>query len=811
MAATTLCAHCGLNVTLAGGGDGPQFCCNGCETIYNALFGAGLGGFYRERANAPQRAADAAPDGVFAAFDDPEFARLYVTPETNGTHRSVELFLEGVHCAACVWVLEKLPALVPGVVKAELSYGESLLRVTWDDSQVALSRVARTLANVGYPPHPADARHDAKVEKASDRTLLARIGVAGATFGNVMLLSFALYSSEYGGLDMGHDYEEFFRWGSLVLTVPSVSWTAWPFFRGALLSLKTRSPHLDLPIGIGIAAALIWGSISTISRGGDIYFDSVTMLVFLLLVGRLIQTRQQRYARRATDLLLALAPSTSRLVEESGVRAVPTAAVPRDALVEVHTGESIGVDGVIESGTSNVDESLLTGESRPRRVNIGDQVSAGTINVTSMLRIRALHTGHETRLAKLVHDMERASERRAPVVLLADRLSARFVTIVLGLASVTFLYWLQFGVNIAVDRAVSLLIVTCPCALGLATPLAASAALGKAAKGGLLVKGMKYLELMADPGLIVFDKTGTLTAGKLSVVDSEHLGELGPFILAAEGASAHPVARALVAACLEPTQPPLTVICQHESLGLGVHAEARTVTGNTHHIHVGSATWLRRECGIDTASERTQSLLARGLSPVYVAVDGELRATLGLGDPLRSDTPATLDALANLGYRLAVLSGDRREVVEQVVAKTGASFTTVLSEQSPEQKLAFIEQAAQNTAVYMVGDGVNDAAALRAARVGIAVCGGAEASLAAADVFSTKPGLGPVLELVVGARRTMTTIRRNLSFSLSYNIVAAVLAVTGHISPLIAAILMPLSSLTVLTNSYRAKTFRGVQ
>lgn len=794
-----------------GGDGGPQFCCNGCETIYRALLGAGLGAFYAERANAPQRAADTTPNDTFAAFDDPEFARIYVTTDPDSTHRTVDLFLEGVHCAACVWVLEKLPALVPGVIKAELSYGESLLRVTWDESQVALSHVARTLSNVGYPPHPADARHDASIEKAGDRTLLARIGVAGATFGNVMLLSFALYSSEYGGLDMGRDFEEFFRWGSLVLTVPSVLWTAWPFFRGALLSLKTRSPHLDLPIGIGIAAALIWGSVSTISRGGEIYFDSVTMLVFLLLVGRLIQSRQQRYARRATDLLLALAPSTSRLVEAGGVRVVPTAAVPRDALVEVHTGESIGVDGIIESGASNLDESLLTGESRPRRVAAGDQVSAGTVNVTSMLRIRALHTGHETRLAKLVHDMERASERRAPVVLLADRLSARFVTIVLSLASLTFLYWLRFGVNIAVDRAVSLLIVTCPCALGLATPLAAGAALGKAAKGGLLVKGMKYLELMADPGLVVFDKTGTLTEGKLSVVDGECTTELSPFILAAEGASAHPVARALVAACGAPSEPPLTVISYSEQLGLGVRAELQTATGTVHQVYIGSSAWLRQECGIDTDTARSRSLLDQGLSPVYVAIDGTLRATLGLGDPLRKDTPATLRELAAMGYQLAVLSGDRREVVDHVVAQTGVTFTTVLSEQSPEQKLAFIESAAQQTPVYMVGDGVNDAAALRAARVGIAVCGGAEASLAAADVFSTKPGLGPVLELAVGARRTMRTIRRNLSFSLSYNIIAAVLAVTGHISPLIAAILMPLSSLTVLTNSYRAKTFRGVQ
>jgi P-type Cu2+ transporter len=806
---TTACAHCGLPVTPEALIAGSAFCCNGCEAIYDALCGAGLEAFYKERATTPKRAA-ITPNDAFAQFDDTDFARLYTSGQAGTSLRRVDLFVEGVHCAACVWVLEKLPALVPGVVNAELNYGESLLHLTWDSLQVPLSRVAHTLSDLGYPPHPAHARHDSKVETAADRTLLARIGVAGAAFGNVMLLSFALYSSEYGGLDMGRDYEDFFRWASLAITVPSVLWTAWPFFRGGITAVRTRTPHMDLPVSIGIAAALIWGTVSTATLRGDIYFDSVTMLVFLLLLGRLVQNRQQRHARRATDLLLALSPSTSRLVENGVVRVVPTQAVPKHALIEIRTGERIGVDGVLERGDSNIDESLLTGESKPRRVTVGDCVAAGTVNLSQPVYVRSVSTGQDTRLAHLVREMERASERRAPVVLLADKLSAQFVRIVLGLAVLTFLYWLPSGVTVAIDRAVSLLIVTCPCALGLATPLAAGAALGRAAKQGLLVKGMKYLELIAAPGLLVFDKTGTLTTGKLSLMDGENLDRIAPFVRAAESASGHPIATALLATLPAPTNAPILVtVSVEEKLGRGVTAAVQTPEGDVHSVHVGSRAFVQSLCAFDDDSPRVCSLLARGLSPLYVVIDGNLAAILGMGDPLRADTAATLSELHELGYELAVLSGDRAEVVAHVVAQTGVRFAIVASEQSPEQKLAFIEGRAQHGPVYMVGDGVNDAAALRAARVGIAVCGGAEASLAAADVFSTKPGLSPVLELVIGSRKTLRTIQRNLQFSLSYNIAAAILAVTGYVNPLLAAILMPLSSLTVVTNSFRARTFQS--
>ncbi len=800
---TAVCAHCGLRTDPAL--PPPAFCCSGCRVVYEALHDAGLKAYYQKREALPSPAASSdKARSEFAHFDDPEFSNLY-TRHLAGSLRQVELYLSGVHCATCVWVLERLPRLLPGVHQAELRFSEGLLTVTWDSATVSLSNIAHRLTRLGYPPHPADARHDHKLELESDRLLLARIGVAGAAFGNVMLMSFALYSAEYAGVHMADAYRTFFRWGSMLLTVPSVVWTAWPFFRGALGAVASRTPHMDLPVSIGIMAALMWGTLCTLAGHGEIYFDSVTMLVFLLLVGRLIQTRQHRRARHATDLLLSLSPSTSRIVEDGRVRVVPTGSVPRGGLVEVRSGERIGIDGTVERGASELDESLLTGESAPRPAAVGSSVAAGTVNLSNPIWVRAEKTGSDTRLGQLVRDMERVSSRRARVVLLADRLSARFVVVVLLLALFTFALWLSSGVVTAVDRAVALLIVTCPCALGLATPLAAGAALGKAAKGGILVKGMSFLELVAVPGLFVFDKTGTLTQGKLSVVSAENMERIAPYVWAAEAGSAHPVARALLAAMPAGTVAGL-MEQREEILGQGV---AAMVDGKQ--VRIGSAQFVRDQCVDGTETPRARTLLATGLSPVYVVIDGRLEAVLGLGDPLRLEAADSLRRLIDMGYRLAVLSGDRHEVVQRVVAETGVEFELVLSEQSPEQKLAFIQSAGKTSQVYMVGDGVNDAAALSASKVGIAICGGAEASLAAADVFANREGLAPVVDLVVGARRTLTIIKRNMLFSLGYNTIAAALAIAGIINPLIAAILMPLSSLTVVANSLRSRSFDSSQ
>jgi Cu2+-exporting ATPase len=474
------------------------------------------------------------------------------------------------------------------------------------------------------------------------------------------------------------------------------------------------------------------------------------------------------------------------------------------SVVEIRAGEQVPVDGVVLEGDSAVDSSLLTGESLPAEVGPGARVSAGTVNVAARLLARAEKTGRSTRVARLLASVEEAAARRAPIVIAANRLSGWFVGIVLAVAALTVVGWWHVDPSRALERAVALLVVTCPCALALATPLAVSAALGQAARAGLLVKGGESLEALAEPGLVVFDKTGTLTEGKLRVLAYHGSEDARPLVAAVEARSAHPIARALAAA-LGGTEPPVVEVeGMRETPGGGVEAVA-----DGHRLVVGSAPFVMARAAVvpDWAIQRSSELASTGLTPVLVAVDDSVVALAALGDPVRPEARACLEELTRRGHRLAILSGDQPAVASAIAARIGVPFESVIGGATPEAKLAFVEEHRRRGRVFMVGDGVNDAAALSAATVGIAVHGGAEASLSAADVFATRAGLLPIVELFGGARRTLRVIRGNLTRSLVYNLTVGALAALGVVGPLLAAVLMPVSSISVVAASYRARTF----
>jgi Cu2+-exporting ATPase len=395
-----------------------------------------------------------------------------------------------------------------------------------------------------------------------------------------------------------------------------------------------------------------------------------------------------------------------------------------------------------------------------------------------------------------------AAERRAPIVLVANRLSGYFVVTILAAAAVTVAATWHSSPAAAIQRAVALLVVTCPCALALATPLTVSAALGKAVRNGLMIKGGDSLEALARPGLVVFDKTGTLTRGKLTVVDFAGDEKARALIAAAEAGSAHPIAVALCAAFSGPSLRPAESM--RETLGGGVEA---VVSGLA--VVVGSTEFVRARVAHEDAwvKQAVTAFSERALTPVLAAAGGHVLAVVAVGDPIRDEARDSLEALRRLGHRLAVLSGDQPAVVRAVVARIGVPFDEVVGGASPEGKLAFVEERTAKGPVFMVGDGVNDAAALSAATVGIAVHGGAEASFAAADIFATTNGLTPLVMLFEGAGRTLRVIRGNLKRSLVYNLTVGALAATGFVGPLLAAILMPVSSIGVITSSYRSRTF----
>ncbi len=801
MSKSVTCDHCGLPVPagLVDEGAELQFCCSGCRVAFEVIRGHGLDGYYdiKKRIDAPDEAAHVSGKH-FAEFDDPAFHRLYCRTLPSGLE-TVELYLEGVHCAACVWLVEKLTVVVGGVAEVRLDLGKALATVAWDPQTTPLSEVARFLDSIGYTPHPFRGVEARDMARREERALLVRIAVAGAIAGNVMLIAFALYGGHFHGI--GDEFSTLFRWVSLGLALPSVFWCASVFYRGAWGALRTRSLHMDLPIAIGILAGFTQGAVNTVRGSGEIYFDSVTALIFFLLVGRFLQRRQQLKAASSTELMFSLAPSTARLVEGDTVREVPLEALVPGAVVEVRAGDSIPADGVVIEGSSTLDRSLLTGESLPEEIGLGGPVHAGTVNLSGRLLVEVRSTGEDSRVGRLMRLVEEGAQRRAPVVLLADRISGWFVAIVLLLALATVVIWWQLDPANAVGHAVALLIVSCPCALGLATPLAVSAAIGRAARKKILIKGGDALENLARPGRMVLDKTGTLTEGRLAVIRWWGDETVRPLVAAVESHSAHPVARALTA--VSGDGDPLEADEVRETTGGGIEG---TVGGRR--VAVGSATFIEARLGglTPAVNDAASSFAAEGLSPIVAAVDGEVRAVAGVGDPLRPDSAPSIAAIRDAGWRVEILSGDHPAVVASIAREVGISPESARGAATPEAKLEAVRNDDDET-VAMVGDGVNDAAALAAATVGIGVHGGAEAVLAAADVYLGRPGLTPIVELLEGSRRTLNVIRRNLVFSLAYNIVAVTFAITGHMSPILAAILMPLSSMTVVLSSYRARTF----
>lgn len=797
---TVACAHCTLPVpsALMVGTDARQFCCAGCRTAFTLLHDHGLSQFYafRERRESPVQRTGR----DYEEFDHPAFTALHVRATGDGLSR-IELYLEGIHCASCVWLVERVPLLVAGVARAELDIRRSRAIVEWNPAETPLSGVARTLDALGYPPHPFRGVARDAVRRGEDRRMLTRIGVAGAIAGNVMLFALALYSGELAWMDPEHT--RFFRWLSLGLTIPALVWPGRVFFTGALAALRTRTLHMDLPIAIALAAGFVRGAVNTVTDEGPIYFDGLAILVFALLVGRFLQQRGQRLATDSAELLYALTPATARIAHADGtLHELPTEAVLPGMLLDVRAGETFAADGVLASESTTVNAALLTGESRPARVRCGDTVFAGTLNVSTPVRVRVTDAGETSRVARLLQQVETSARRRAPVVVAADRLAAVFVAVVLSVALLTYGWKVWHGTPSALDDVIALLVVTCPCALALATPLAVTVAVGRAARGGVLVKGGDALELLAKPGVLVLDKTGTLTEGHSTVVQWIGDAWVQPLVLSLEAGSSHPIADGFRRAW--PTMVSHEVDDAQHVSGGGLGGVVRG-----HSVLVGSPAFVRSRATRGTAElESAIAALDRTLTPVLVAVDGVLLAAAGIGDRVRDDARTALTALRARGWRTVMASGDVREVARAVGHTLGFTTDDVHGAMSPEGKLALVEALRRDGhAVVMVGDGVNDAAAIAAASVGVGVHGGAEACLASADIFLARPGLTPLLELIEGAERTVGVIRRNFAFSLSYNVIGASLAIAGLLTPLIASVLMPVSSLTVVIASWRGRTF----
>lgn len=801
------CDHCDLPVprSLVDPQADLQFCCGGCRVAYETIHDCGLEAYYdvRNRMAGEQQPA-AGKINTYAAYDTEAFQAKHVDQLSSGLC-AIELRLKGVHCAACVWLVERLPQMVAGVIEARLSLASSAARLVWDPQQTSLSTVAGTLAKLGYSPHPARDTSAQHLHLIAERERLTKMAIAGALAGNNMLIALALYAGVFDGIELR--FALLFRWLSMGIGWVSLAWPGQVFFRNAWAAFAARTVNLDVPISLALGAGAIAGTANVLLNQGEVYFDSLSVLVFLLLVGRFIQARQQRWAQDAIGGVFSLTPDgchilrAGHLVEES----VESLAV--NDVVEVRAGELLPADGVVIQGESTLNRSLLTGESLPIAITEGDLVHAGVQNLTATLRVRVQAVGNSTRIGQLLQRVEESLQTKPSIVQFTDRVAGRFVAIVVTLAMLNFTWWvLTTGIAPAIESTVALLIVACPCALGLATPLTMAIAIGRASNQGTLIKTSNVLEILghrrsATPGRLLLDKTGTLTKGKLQVVAWRGETEIMPYVAAMEAESNHPVAQAITRYCASQGTRPQSITQRQEWHGKGVSAACPQGQ-----LKVGSPRWL---AGSDAAAFDYDDI--QGLTRVSIAIEHEVVAEVLLSDQLQSDAAESLDQLKRQGWSVHILSGDTPEAVLAVATQLGIAPQRALAQMSPEAKLEFVQAATQDRnaessateegPVVVVGDGVNDAAALAAADVGIAVHGGAEAALAAADVYVSQPGIGAVVGLIRLAKQTMYVVHRNLAISLAYNTLAIALAAGGYVTPLLAALLMPLSSSTVLASA----------
>jgi Cu2+-exporting ATPase len=719
------------------------------------------------------------------------------------------LFLEGMRCTGCLHRIERALRAAPGVEEASVNYTAQRALVRYAAERTNADALVAAVEALGYGALPYDPAALERGPQREARGALVRLLVAAFLAGNVMLLAAALYIGSYQGIDAAT--RRFLRWTALALSLPAATWCALPFWRGALAGLRRLAITTDVPIALGIALAFAAGVAGTWAEADHLYLDSAAMIVFLILLGRTLESRSRARAAGAVDRLAALAPATALRRGAAGLERVPAAALRAGDRVRVPAGERIPADGRVREGASEVDEALLTGESRPVLREPGDLVTGGTRNALGELEIEVVAPAGAGTLARLAALLERAQGERPRVQRLADRVASVFAPALLVAAGATALAWRLAGAP-WIDTglaAAAVLIVACPCALGLATPAALTAAIGRAASLGILVKSGEALERCARVDTAVLDKTGTLSEGRLAVEEvAAAPGVAEDAVLAAaaaaEGASLHPAAEALRRAAGE------------RGLALGDPQPRRTLPGRgveagagAERLLVGSRALLaERGVAVPAAlAEAGAKLGARGASLAWVARGAAALGVVAFVDPPRADAAQAVRRLARLGLRVALISGDHADAVAQAAARTGVAEAH--AEQSPEAKLERVTRLrSAGRCILAAGDGINDAALLAAADVGAAMARGSDVALHAAHLVIRAPRLGALADAVELSRAALRRIRQNLALALAYNAAAIPLAMAGVLEPLHAALAMGLSSLLVTANSARLLRWR---
>jgi len=804
-----LCYHCGLPLADNGarlhvliGGAARPMCCAGCQAVAQAIVDNGLVDYYLRRDALPNSPRDALPEqlGGLGLFDHPDVQKGFVRPV--GEHeREAALILEGITCAACVWLNEAHLARQPGVTAVEVNYATRRARVRWDERRIKLSGILAAIAAIGYRAHPYDVERSEELAKREMRGALWRLFVAGFGMMQVMMYAVPMYLADEG--TMTPDIEQLMRWASLALTLPVIFYSAAPFFRNSWRDLRLRRVGMDLPVAIGVGSAFAASAWATLAGRGDVYFDSVAMFLFFLLVGRYLELVARQRAARGVEQLARVVPAFARRLPRYPVQdaeLVPVAALaPGDAL-QVRPGEVFPADGVVLEGAGNADESLLTGESRPVAKHAGDAVIGGSTNESSPIVMRVERVGEATRWATIQRLMERAATERPHAVAAADRVAGWFVTALLVIAAGTALAWWFVDASRALPIFVAVLVVSCPCALSLATPAALVVATGAMSRAGLLVTRGHAIETLARATHFAFDKTGTLTHGRLRLARTASLGDLPAeqalhIAAALERGSEHAVGMGIAAAASDAASLPATVGLMSIP-GQGMEG---TIDGRRYRI--GRAEFVQALHGRPVPDALT-SMAQGGDTIAALGDDRDWIVAFVFADVLREGAVEAVHRLREAGCRTLILSGDTQAAVMKIARTVGiADAYGGLSPEDKHRRIVELQRA--GAVVAMAGDGVNDAPVLAQAQVSIAMGYGAELARAKGDMVLLAEDLHPLVRGMELARRALAVIRQNLAWAVVYNVIALPLAMLGYVTPWLAGIGMSASSLLVVLNALR--------
>ncbi len=773
-------------------GEIKYFCCKGCQGIYHLLRSEGLDDFYDKLGNNKLEPPKELNDDLHK-FDLEGFKKKYIT-EKNGLCE-INLIIEGIHCSACVWLNEKVLHQTEGIVEASINYTNNKAKIVWDPDTIKLSKIIETIRGIGYNGYPYDPKLQEEKANKARRDYYSRLLVAIFATMNIMWIAIAEYTGYFTG--MRSDMKNVLNIAEFILATPTLFYTGWIYFKGAYFGLKNRFVNMDVLVATGATLAYVYSIYAMVSGNGEVYFDSVTMIVTFVFIGKYLEVLSKKSAVDSMDSILGSIPTEVLVVLGNEKTLVPVEEIKEGDIIEIKPGDKIVIDGVIISGEGNFDLSSLTGESEPVHKKEGEEIISGSVGLDSVIRYRATKEYASSMLCSIATLLDESITKKPHIEKLADVISGYFSFVILSLSAITFLFWYFYigsGFERALIVAISVIVIACPCALGLATPMATLIGIGVASKKGILFKEASFLESMAKSDTLVLDKTGTITEGKPKVIKFDKVEEFDMDILySLVKSSKHPISQAIV----QYLQQHYEDVKEIELKDMK-NIEARGISANCGGKKVfGGNVKLIKEMGLEFDKEYENSIF-------IFAIDDKIKALFELKDTPKEGAKEAIKEIKKMGLKTIMLTGDNEKVAKKIAGEVGIDI--IYHSLFPKDKADIVENLQkQGKIVIMAGDGINDVLALSLSDIAVSMGSGAEVSVEVSDVVLLNDDIMALKDAIKLSKRVYLNIKENLVLSAVYNSITIPLAMMGYVIPLVAALSMSLSSLLVVGNSYRIK------